>query len=142
MNARIPSLLAAASAALALGVGAAVTMGFSPAGWPFVEGGADAQDEAQLLALRGQHNLLVMVADRAAPDQAVADVRVRISEAAQRPGYDRPMTGVWLLVNLPGGRYDVDLLHRGRLQRQPVLITPDDRQAMVFYVDAAEPAAD
>jgi hypothetical protein len=117
-------------------------MGFSPAGWPFVEGGADAQDEAQLLALRGQHNLLVMVADRAAPEQAVADVRVRISVAAQRPGYDRPMAGAWLLVNLPGGRYDVDLLHRGRLQRQPVLIAPDDRQAMVFYVDAAEPAAD
>lgn len=148
-KARIPSLLAAACAALALGVGAAVTTGTSPAGWPYVEGGGDAQDEAQLLVHRAQHNLLVMVADRAAPDQAVQGARLRITRsdapataAAQRPGYDRALTGAWLLVELPGGRYDVDLLHHGRLQRQPLLMGPGERPAMVFYVDSTLPPPD
>lgn len=142
MKAPLPSLLGAACAALALGAGAAVTMGLSPAGWHFVEGGADARDEAQLLAQRAQHNLLLMVADRADPGRAVQGVHVRISAAAQHPGYDRALSGSWLLVDLPGGRYDVDLLHRGRLQRQPLSIDADERPALVFYVDASEPATD
>lgn len=145
-KARIPTLLlAAACAALALGVGAAVITGFSPAGWPYVEGGNEAQDDAQLLAHRPHHNLLVMVADRAEPQQPVLGARLRITQVtapAQRPGYDRALAGAWLLVDLPGGHYDVDLLHQGRLQRQPLSIGPGERPTMVFYVDSTQAPPD
>jgi hypothetical protein len=106
-----------------------------------VEGGPGAQDEAQLLAHRPQHNLLLMVADRSS-DEAVPDVRVRISDDSHQPGLDRVLSGSWLLVNLPGGSYEIDLKHHGRLQRQPLSIGPDERAALVFYVDAAQPASD
>ncbi|WP_066337916.1 hypothetical protein [Azohydromonas lata] len=147
---RIPCLLAAACAALALGVGAAVLTGTSPAGWPYAEGGSDPQDETQLIARRAQHNLLVMVAGHAAPLQPVQGVRLRITQqpgpadqAVPRPGYDRMLTGSWVLVDLPGGQYDVDLLHRGRLQRQPLSISPGEQPpALVFYVDSAQAAPD
>jgi hypothetical protein len=53
------------------------------------------------------------------------------------------LTGSWVLVDLPGGQYDVDLLHRGRLQRQPLSISPGEQPpALVFYVDSAQAAPD
>ena len=129
-------LVAVLSGLLIPGLSAAATTGVTPNGWPYLAGGATAQDEVVLQAHERQYSLLVMTAGRTG-DAALPGVRVRILDAGKAVPFDRVLPGAWLLVDLPSGRYEVDATYQGQRQRQPVVMDAGDHQAMVFYFEDA-----
>ncbi|NML17663.1 hypothetical protein [Azohydromonas caseinilytica] len=142
MSSRRRLVSALAGVLLALDMAWAATAGVTPAGWAYVEGGPAPQDELVLQARRAQYNLLVMSAGRVSAEP-VLNMRVRVSADGGRPAFTRVLSGPWLLLNLPAGRYEVEASARGQVQRQPVAIVLGEPVALVFYVDdAAVPPAD
>jgi hypothetical protein len=135
-------LAAAVSALLFAGDVAAATPGVTPDGWRYILGGTAAQDEAVLHVHANQYSLLVMTAGRRG-QAMLTGVRVRILDGGQAAPFDRVLPGTWLLVDVPAGRYEIDATCRSQQQRQPVVMSAGDHQAMVFYFeDTGEDPAD
>lgn len=126
--------LASATAAWLALTATAATLGLSPAGWPWIQSGTAAQDEVVLQAHQRQYSLLVMTAARGS-EAGLQGVRVRVLDGARTLGLERVLSGPWLLVDLPPGRYEVAARYRGQQQREAVVMDAGEHQTLVFYFE-------
>lgn len=112
----------------------AQTTGRTALGGVYVSGGIGEGEIAKLDAQRDKYSLWVVTAAKAS-GAYLADVRVRITDARKAVVLDHAMTGPWLLVDLPLGRYDVEASYKGQNMTRPTTIHAGDRHQMVFYFD-------
>jgi len=101
----------------------------------FVVGGVGQDEVAQLEQERGNYTLKLVTADRATTAY-LADVRVLIRDAGQKVVFDRVLSGPWLLIDLPPGRYDIDASFQGQAQRSSATITGRQRQDINLMFNA------
>jgi hypothetical protein len=125
-------LLAVLSAADAL----ALTEGKTAQGLVYVSGGIALGERDALDAQRANYSLWVATAVKKTGSY-LADVRIRISDAADKTVLDTKLDGPWLLVNLALGRYTVEASFRDQIQRKITTMHGGDRHEMLFYFDLA-----
>lgn len=110
----------------------ALMRGTTAEGSPFVEGGVGADETAALEAQRDQYSLWLITAVRVS-GAYLAEVQVRIADQRGRVLLERKMSGPWLLVNLPIGRYELQASYRGETLRRTVTIHPGDHHQVIFH---------
>jgi hypothetical protein len=101
-------------------------------GSPFVEGGIGAEETAAIEAQRDQHSLWLITAVRVS-GAYLAEVQLRITDDRGRVVLERKMSGPWLLVNLPIGRYELQASYRGETLRRTTTIHPGDHHQVIFH---------
>lgn len=125
-------LLVFATAAAGACSATALTRGMTADGAPFVEGGIGADETSALDAQRDQYSLWLITAVRVS-GAYLADVQLRIADERGRMVLERQMTGPWLLVNLPLGRYQLQASYRGQTLRRTTTIHAGDHHQVIFH---------
>lgn len=125
-------LLAFVAAATAAFSAHALMRGTTADGSPFVEGGIGADETAELEAQRNQYSLWLITAVRVS-GAYLAEVQVRITDERGRVLLERKMSGPWLLVNLPIGRYELQASYRGETLRRTSAIQAGDHHQVIFH---------
>lgn len=101
-------------------------------GIAFVEGGIGADEVSDLLAERPSYALSIRLAARRS-GAYLADVHLRIRDAAGRVVFERQVQAPWLLVDLPPGRYEIEGVHGADVQRQSLTLGPHAHRDTVLY---------
>ncbi len=109
----------------------AVTRGNTAEGRAFVSGGVGEEEARQLQAERARYSLSVRTAAKRS-GAFLADVHIRIRNAAQTTVFDQDLDGPWLMIDLPGGRYEVEARFAGQSQRQVTTIALQGHQQLDF----------
>jgi hypothetical protein len=99
---------------------------------PFVEGGIGLDDVQLMDAQRSAYALALRTAALGS-GAYLADVHVRISDAAGVVVFERQLQGPWLLIDLPAGRYEIVGIHEGVVERQGILIPARGHREAVLY---------
>jgi hypothetical protein len=139
MPARVTALSAILLAALALGVlpaGAQPSRGRTSDGIAFAAGGVSVSEQQDLERHKDRFSLWVTTAAKKS-GAYLADVQVKISDGAGKVLFNAPISGPWLFIDLPPGRYTVEATHRGKPQTRNAQIRAGDRHQMVFHFDDA-----
>lgn len=119
--------------------------GTTHSGWPYLSGGVATGGRHAMMAERNRFNL--WVATVAKPSGAyLAGVALRIEDSKDASKVlDTRMSGPWLMVELPPGRYDVSGTYRAGRDAQPQTLTTQvdvaagaHRQAILRFDSPAE----
>jgi len=100
------------AAALLLGLPAAIPLGAAAAPAPagaaprFVTGGVSEEERDAFLRDAAAYNLWLVFAEQGTGNY-LANVRVTVADAANRPVVDAVTDGPWLFAQLPPGHYTV-----------------------------------
>ncbi len=113
------------------------TLGKTPGGAAFAMGGTSAEDLVALERQKDHYSLWVTTAARGT-GAYLADVQLKIHDAKKQLVFNQPLTGPWLFIDLPLGRYEVEAAFRGQPQTRITQIHPGDHHQLMFYFD--EPA--
>ncbi|HJV68443.1 hypothetical protein [Ideonella sp.] len=128
-HARLLALVAATATAFSAH---ALMRGTTADGSPFVEGGIGADETTALEAQRDQYSLWLITAVRVS-GAYLAEVQLRITDERGRVLLERKMSGPWLLVNLPLGRYELQASYRGETLRRTATIHAGDHHQVIFH---------
>jgi hypothetical protein len=112
----------------------AMVRGTTDQGYRFLSGGADAAEISTVNSEKSQYALAILTAAKGT-GAYLADVRIRITDEHAKPVLETVMDGPWLLVNLPGGRYEVEATLHGRAHKSAVTLHGGDHHEEVFYFD-------
>lgn len=137
----LPTLAAAALAALALSANAAIERG-NVAGVAYAMGGIGLGERSELQAQRGQYNLWVSTAARSGAYLANVELRI-VEESSGRVLLEGTMNGPWLFADLPPGRYTIEAktASGGQSLKRQVRVQKGLRHE-VLHFDVAETTAD
>jgi hypothetical protein len=124
-------LLLAVACLLAAAPAFALVEGRTAQDRPFVSGGVDAGELADLRTKQPFFSVSVLTAARSGAH--LAGVRVRILDAAGKPVLDTEMDGPYLLVDLAPGRYRLQATHEGETQSRMLTVQPGKSQRLVLY---------
>lgn len=128
------AFLVSTFALLSAGVANAVIDGNTAQGEPYVSGGIALDERDALDARRADFSLWIATAAKKTGSY-LADVRVKIADAAGKIVLDTKLDGPWLLVNLKPGRYTVDASFGKQALRKTTTIPKSGRREMLFYFD-------
>jgi hypothetical protein len=106
--------------------------GTTPQGCQYVTGGVSHSELLDLHARRDDYDLWVTTAAMKS-GAYLADVRVIIRDAANRPMFDQRLDGPWLFIELPQGRYDVEAMLNGESYRRTTTIRKGEHHQVFFY---------
>lgn len=115
----------------------AAQRGLTPWGMAWATGGTSADEREALLADYRDRRLWVVVAARGS-GHYLADARVRVADAAGHLAFDVALDGPWLLMDVPLGRYVVQVSFSGATQEREVLVRAGDQHRLAFYFDAPD----
>jgi hypothetical protein len=88
----------------------------------YAMGGIGEDEVAQMKGERSRYTLQVTTAQRDT-GAYLADARVRITNAGtQQVVFDQALSGPILMIDLPPGRYEVNVAYQGREQRQAAVV--------------------
>lgn len=127
--------LIAAAALFATAGSPAATRGVAPGGSAFLEGGIGRAEIEAMEAERGKYSLWIITAVRVS-GAYLADVKLRITDESGRVVLQRQLQAPWLLIDLPLGRYEIEAVYEGQVQRRTTTIHPGDHHQAVFHFDA------
>jgi hypothetical protein len=113
------------------------TLGKTTTGAAFAMGGTSVEDLQALERHKTGFSLWVTTAARGT-GAYLADVQLTIHDAKKQLVFNQPLTGPWLFIDLPVGRYEVQAAFRGQPQTRTTQIHPGDHHQLMFYFD--EPA--
>ena len=131
----VASVFAMAMAAFpGAGTANAMTEAKTAQGEPYVSGGIALEERDALNARRADFSLWIAAAAKKTGSY-LAEVRVRITDAAGKAVLDTKLDGPWLLVNLKPGRYAVEASFRQQTLRKTTTIPKNGRREMLFYFD-------
>ena len=140
-------LLAAALALAALHA-AALTRGIGPDGTAFASGGVSDEDQTRMRGEAGEFSFWLTTAVKGS-GAYLSDIQVRITDLAdQRLVLSTRMTGPWLMVALPPGRYLVDAMKwtgsaaSAEVERRETAIDDKGQRKMVLYFSDPEAQTD
>ena len=100
----IALLIAAGFLSVASGMQQATTA----QGQKYASGGVSQDDRAEMQTQRDQYSLWVLTA-ASKSGAYLSNVRVVITDQQKKVVFDAPLDGPWLFINLPLGRYTVDI---------------------------------
>jgi hypothetical protein len=101
-------------------------------GAAFIEGGVGEEEESVLMAEESAYALTVRTVARRS-GAYLADVHLRILDAAGRVVFERQLQAPWLLIDLPPGRYEIEGVHDAEVRRQAVSLVPRAHRHVVLY---------
>ena len=104
----------------------------TPEGIAFVEGGIGADEVSVLMAERPSHALSIRLAAQRS-GAYLADVHLRIRDAAHRVVFERDVQAPWLFVDLPPGRYEIEGVHGANTQRRAVTVVAHGHREAVLH---------
>ena len=133
MTASFPRRAALVAALVLAGAGASAALwDHAVGGIPFVEGGIGRDDVLLMDAQRSAYALALRTAALRS-GAYLADVHLRITDAAGVLVFERTLQGPWLLIDLPPGRYEIVGVHEGVVARQEVLVPAHGHREAVMY---------
>lgn len=100
----------------------------------YVSGGVGQEEIDILRAERKRYALKLVTAVRGSGDY-LADAQVRVWDAHRVPVFDHRLDGPWLLIDLPPGRYDLEVVYGAHVQRRAITIRGGHLHEENFYVD-------
>jgi hypothetical protein len=112
----------------------AIDRGATPDGQAYVAGGIGAEEIEQLTGERGRFSLWVITAAKRS-GAYLADVDLRITSGGGKVVFQRVLAGLWLLVDLPPGKYLVQASYGGETRTTPVSIDMGGHRQSVLYFD-------
>ncbi|MCX8004899.1 MAG: hypothetical protein N2688_08075 [Burkholderiaceae bacterium] len=98
---------------------------------PFVSGGVDAGELADLRAKQPFFNLALLTVARSGAH--LAGVQVRIVDAGGKPVLETEMDGPLLLVDLLPGSYRLEATHESETQRRALSVQTGRPQRLTLY---------
>jgi hypothetical protein len=98
---------------------------------PFVSGGVDAGELADLRTKQPFFNLSLVTAARSGAH--LAGVKVRITDADGKPVLETEMDGPLLLVDLAPGKYRLEATNEGETQKRALTVAVGKSQRLVLY---------
>ena len=102
---------------------------------PYVSGGIALGEREALERRRADFSLWIATAAKKSGSY-LADVRIKIADAAGKAVLDVRLDGPWLLVDLKPGRYTVDASFHDQSQRKTTSINrKGDHREMLFYYE-------
>lgn len=113
---------------------AAITEGTTADGRRYVTGGIGSDEVATLQSQAAAFSLQLVTAARGGA--YLADTHVRITGPGNNVVLDTTISGPWLLIDLPGGRYTVRARHSAATVERAITITPGRSQRVVLHFDA------
>lgn len=113
----------------------AMQQSISSAGVPYVSGGG-TEDERQFLKHMQTHYSAWLITRNRATGSALAGAHLRIIDTkTRRIVFDRTLDDPWLLLALPEGRFQIEALFDGQIQRWVVVSHPSDAVPEPLYLD-------
>jgi hypothetical protein len=131
VRARRAALGLAVAGVLAAAPAHAVVEGRTAQDRPFVSGGVDAGELADLRAKQPFFSLSVLTAARSGAH--LAGVQVRIFDGAGKLVLDTELDGPLLLVDLLPGKYRLEATNEGETQKRTLSVQPGKSQRLVLY---------
>ncbi|QIK36780.1 carboxypeptidase regulatory-like domain-containing protein [Caldichromatium japonicum] len=110
---------------------AAVAVAQETGSVPYLSGGIGLSGREEMLQVKPQFNLRLLFAE--AGGAYLADIRVRIQDAAGAVLLDAVSQGPWFYVKLPPGRYRVNVDNAGSIQTRDVNIPATGGVDLNFY---------
>ena len=101
-------------------------------GVPYISGGIGVSGREEMLEVKSRFNLRLLFAV-AGSGSYLADVRVRIDDAAGPTLLDAVSQGPWFYVSLAPGRYILRLDNAGRVQTREITIPATGAIEQSFY---------
>lgn len=124
-------LLLAVACSLAAAPAIALVEGRTAQDRPFVSGGVDAGELADLRTKQPFFSVSVLTAARSGA--YLAGVQVRIFDGAGKLVLDTEMDGPYLLVDLAPGRYRLEATNEGETQKRTLTVQAGRSQRLVLY---------
>lgn len=125
-------MLAALPVALATPAALALTRGASTRGWAFLDGGVGREEIESMEAERARYSLWIITAARLS-GAYLADAEVSITDEKGAKVFERRLSGPWLMIDLPLGRYEVVARVGQESQARATTIHAGDHHQMVFH---------
>lgn len=125
------AVIAASACAGALPA-AAMTGGRTAQDRPFMSGGVSQSELADLRAQQPFFSVSVLTAAKGSGAH-LAGVKVRITDAAGKPVLETEMDGPYLLVDLQPGKYQLEAVNEGELQKRTLNVRQGTAQRVVLY---------
>ena len=136
------ALACALMLALAADTVGAATDGSTPGGIRYASGGVSNEEQDAMRARFAQYTLRVATAAKGS-GAYMAGVRARIIDSSGRLVLEHVLDGPWLLVNLPAGRYRIELRSGAegaagaQVQRRDVTVGARGMTDVTVHFDAA-----
>jgi hypothetical protein len=128
----VPLVVAALLAPLAA-ANAAITEGTAADGRRYVTGGIGSEEVATLQGQAAAYSLQLITAARGGA--YLAGAHVRIVGPGNNVVLDTTIDAPWLLIDLPGGRYNVRATHSGKTVERGLTIGSAKAQRVVLHFD-------
>lgn len=110
------------------------TVGRTAGGAAYAMGGTCIEDLQALERHKGDYSLWVTTAARGS-GAYLADVQVKITDAQKQLVFNQALTGPWLFIDLPAGRYVIEASFRGEPQAKVTRIHGGDHHQAMFYFE-------
>jgi hypothetical protein len=120
------AVVMAASVPSAFAISAQTTNGVT-----YASGGISDDERNEMQAMKNGYTLLLKVAAKSG--HYLGEVDVVFRRANGEIAFENRLDGPWLLVNLPGGIYDMSVTSEGTTQRKKVRINNGARREVVMY---------
>lgn len=101
-------------------------------GVPYVSGGIGASGREEMEQVKPNYNLRMLFAEQGSGSY-LADIKVRIDDAAGPTLLTATSSGPWFYVNLAPGRYRVTVDNAGQIQTRDVNIPASGATQQAFY---------
>ena len=104
-------------------------------GYAYQMGGVSIGDLLELERSKEDFSLWVTTAARRSGAH-LSDVQVKITDTRGKLVFNEALTGPWLFIALPVGRYTVESAFRGQPQARTTNIHSGDHHQIIFYFDS------
>jgi hypothetical protein len=128
-------LAAVIATALVSTTALAQTSGKSAAGVPFMTGGISIEELRAMDRRKGDFSLWLTTAAKGSGAH-LSDVKVTIADANKKVVFDGVLTGPWLMIDLPVGRYTLTAQLKDQTQTRNTRVHKGDRHQMVMYFES------
>ena len=105
-------------------------------GEPYATGGVGDEERASLTRRRQEFNVWITTAARQS-GAYLADVRVKITDAANRQVLETALDGPLILIRLAPGQYTIEASLEQQKQQRAVTIGAQGHRELYFYFDVA-----
>jgi len=105
-------------------------------GEPYATGGVGEDERAALTKRRQEFNVWITTAAKQS-GAYLADVRVKVIDAAKRQVLDSALDGPLMLIRLAPGQYTIEALLEQQKQQRAVTVGAQGHHELYFYFDVA-----
>ena len=110
--------------------------GRAAGGEPYATGGVGDEERAALTRRRQEFNVWITTAAKQS-GAYLADVRIRVTDAANRQVLDNALDGPLMFIRLAPGQYTVEALLEQQKQQRAVTVGAQGHRELYFYFDVA-----